>query len=196
MMMALKTYKLYGENIDLAKKVLARIKKFEININLGNNLKITVDKHGYNVNELPQDMKDDLKTYEGVSQNMVETLKNYEKLSQHIKDGLKTKQKLKKWVWFDETRNELHDKNHEGENGDNIVNKGGLDGKTEDNIVTNESQIRFIREQLEEFNRKMELGRCAKLLVDEHGYNVNGLDNDMKEALKTCELVNSLKKLR
>merc|ERR1712081_118200 len=104
MMMALKTYKLYGENIDLAKKVLARIKKFEININLGNNLKITVDKHGYNVNELPQDMKDDLKTYEGVSQNMVETLKNYEKSSQHIKDGLNTKQKVKKCMWIDMTR--------------------------------------------------------------------------------------------
>ena len=126
---ALNTYKLYGKNMDLAKKVLARIKKFERNIKLGNNLKITVDKHGYNVNELPQDMKyglktydklpqnmkDDLKTYEDVSQNMVETLKNYEKLSQ-------------KWVWFDETRNELHDKNHEGENGDDIVNWVGLMG--------------------------------------------------------------------
>ena len=131
MMVALKTYKLYGKNMDLAKKVLARIKIFEQNIKLGNYLKITVDKHGYNVNELPQDMKyalktydklpqnlkDDLKTYEGVSRNMVETLKNYEKSSQHIKDGLKTKQKLKKWVWFDEPRNELHDKNHEGEMG-------------------------------------------------------------------------------
>ena len=51
-------------------------------------------------------------------------------------DGLKTKQKVKKCMWIDMTRNELHDKNHEGENGDNIVNKGGLDGKTEDNIVT------------------------------------------------------------
>ena len=116
-----------------------------------------------------------------------------------------------------------HIKNHEGENGDNIVNKGGLDGKTEDNIVTkgvhdgktednivnkgvldgktednivtNGSQIRFTHEQLEEFNRKMELGRCGKLLVDKHGYNVNGLDNDMKEALKSYELVNSLKKI-
>ena len=117
---ALKTYKLYGKNMDLAKKVLARIKIFERNIKLGNYLKITVDKNGYNVNELPQDMKyglktydklpqnlkDDLKTYEGVSQNMVETLKNYEKSSQYIKDGLKTKQKLKKWVWFDEPRND------------------------------------------------------------------------------------------
>ena len=245
MIVALKIYELYGKNMDLAKKVLARIKIFERNIKLGNYLKITVDKNGYNVNELPQDMKyglktydklpqnlkDDLKTYEGVSRNMVETLKTYDKLPQNLKDDLKTKQKLKKWVWFDEPRNELHDKNHEGENGDNIVNKGGfdgktednivnkgvfdgkteddivnkgvLDGKTEDNIVTNGSQIRFTREQLEEFNRKMELGRCAKLLVDEHGYNVNGLDNDMKEALKSYELhgetkseiVNSLKKI-
>ena len=124
-----------------------------------------------------------------------------------------------------------HIKNHEGENGDNIVNKGGLDGKTEDNIVTKgvhdgktednivnkgvldgktEDNIvtkwvkkRFTHEQLEEFNRKIELGRCGKLLVDKHGYNVNGLDNDMKEALKTYELHgetkseigNSLKKI-
>ena len=77
---------------------------------------------------------------------------------------------------------------HDGKTEDNIVNKGVLDGKTEDNIVTNGSQIRFTREQLEEFNRKMELGRCGKLLVDKHGYNVNGLDNDMKEALKIYEL--------
>ena len=105
MIVALKIYELYGKNMDLAKKVLARIKIFERNIKLGNYLKITVDKHGYNVNELPQDMKyalktydklpqhlkDDLKTYEGVSWNMVETLKNYEKLSQYIRDSLKTK---------------------------------------------------------------------------------------------------------
>ena len=150
MIVALKIYELYGKNMDLAKKVLARIKIFERNIKLGNYLKITVDKNGYNVNELPQDMKyglktydkllqnlkDDLITYEGVSQNMVETLKTYDKLPQNLKDDLITKQKLKKWVWFDEPRNDLDDKNHEGENGDNIVNKGGLDGKTEDNIVT------------------------------------------------------------
>ena len=86
--------------------------------------------------KLPQNLKDDLKTYEGVSQNMVETLKTYDKLPQNLKDDLITKQKLKKWVWFDEPRNDLDDKNHEGENGDNIVNKGGLDGKTEDSIVT------------------------------------------------------------
>merc|ERR1711954_390801 len=113
MIVALKIYELYGKNMDLAKKVLARIKIFEGNIKLGNYLKITVDKHGYNVNELQQDMKyalktydklaqnlkDDLKTYEGVSRNMVETLKTYDKLPQNLKDDLKTKQKLKKWVW-------------------------------------------------------------------------------------------------
>ena len=39
-----------------------------------------------------------------------------------------------------------------------------------------------------EFNRKIELGRYVKLLVDQHGFNENGLDNDMKDALKTYEL--------
>ena len=55
-------------------------------------LKLKVDKHGFNVNGLSQDMKDALKTYnelpqhmkaaqktlEGLSQDMTETLKNYE----------------------------------------------------------------------------------------------------------------------
>merc|ERR1711954_24510 len=140
MIVALKIYKLYGKNMDLANKVLAWIKIFERNIKLGNYLKITVDKDGYNVNEFPQDMKyalktydklpqhlkDDLKTYEGVSQNMVETLKTYDKMPKNLKDDLITKQKLKKWVWFDEPRNDLDDKNHEGENEDNILTKGLL----------------------------------------------------------------------
>ena len=135
-------------------------------------MKITVDKHGYNVNELPQDMKDalktydmlpqhmkdDLKTYEDVSQNMVETLKNYEKLSQ-------------KWVWFDETRNELHDKNHEGENGDNIVNKGGLDGIATDFLNGNNLKEDVKREvdniknraalEIQKLNKKQEI-KCRE----------------------------------
>ena len=42
--------------------------------------------------------------------------------------------------------------------------------------------------QMEEFDRKMELGRYVKLVVDKHGYNENGLRNDTKEALKTYKL--------
>ena len=79
-------------------------------------------------------------------------------------------------------------KKHDGKTEDNIVNKGVLDGKTEDNIVTKGPQLNFTHEQLEELNKKIELGRCVKLIVDKHGYNVNGLENELKEALKNYEL--------
>ena len=88
---------------------------------------------------------------------------------------------------------------HDGKTEDNIVTKGLHDGKTEDNIVTNGSQIRYTEEQyialkkkvtaqMEEFDRKMELGRNLNKIMNESGYNENGLDNDMKEALKTYKL--------
>merc|ERR1711954_26586 len=79
---------------------------------------------------------------------------------------------------------------------DNVVTKGVHDGKTGDNIGTNEEQISCIDEELEkrvsakmeEFNRKIELGRKLNKIMDKHGYNENGLDNDMMVALKTYEL--------
>ena len=66
-------------------------------------------------------------------------------------------------------------------------------------VVNKQSQIRYTDEkfiavkkrvfaELEEFDRKMELGRYVKLVVDKHGVNENGLGNDTKEALKTYEL--------
>ena len=96
-----------------------------------------------------------------------------------------------------------HMKKHDVKTEDNDVTKGLHDGKTEDDIGTNEEQISCIDEELEksvsaqmdEFDRKMELGRYVKLVVDKHGYNVNGLDNDMKEALKTYELHGETKSL-
>ena len=42
--------------------------------------------------------------------------------------------------------------------------------------------------KMKEFNRRIEMGRIIKLLVDKYGYNGNGLDNDMMEALKTYKL--------
>ena len=75
---------------DLAKRVLAQIKEFNRKIKLGINLKLTVDKHGYNVNRLSQDMKYALKTYEGLSQHMKDALKPYEGLSQIMMETLKT----------------------------------------------------------------------------------------------------------
>ena len=88
---------------------------------------------------------------------------------------------------------------NDGKKGDNIVTKELADEKTENNIVSNGEHIRYTDEkfiavkkrvfaELEEFDRKMELGRYVKLVVDKHGVNENGLGNDTKEALKTYEL--------
>ena len=41
---------------------------------------------------------------------------------------------------------------------------------------------------MEEFNWEIELERCVKLGVDTNGYNENGLENELKDALKTYEL--------
>ena len=87
-------------------------------------------------------------------------------------------------------------------NEDNIVNKGlndvgtdhnisnmGLDDrKTENNVENNEELEKKVSAQMEEFNRKMELGRKLNKIMDKHGYNVNGLDNDMIEALYIYKL--------
>ena len=94
---------------------------------------------------------------------------------------------------------ERHIKKHERKTEDNIITKGLHDGKTEDNVANNEEQISCTSERFmglekilhaknKEFNRKIEMGRNIKLHVDKHGYNENGLDNDMMVALKTYEL--------
>ena len=105
-----------------------------------------------------------------------------------------------------------HMKKHEGENEDNImteglhyvgrydniVTKGENDQKTENNVTTNEEQISCTdgelekREsaEMEEFNRKIELGRKLNKILNKHGFNENIFesDKDMKEALKTYKL--------
>ena len=45
-----------------------------------------------------------------------------------------------------------------------------------------------VYDEMEEFNRKIELGRKVKFILDTNGYNTNGLENELKEALKTFEL--------
>ena len=52
----------------------------------------------------------------------------------------------------------------------------------------NEKLEKRVYAEMEEFNRKIELGRCVKLVVDTNGYNANGLENELKEALTTYEL--------
>ena len=77
---------------------------------------------------------------------------------------------------------------------DNIVSKELDNEKTENNVTTNGENIRYAEEkiiavekrvfaEMGEFDRKMELGRYVKLVVDKHGYNENGLENNIKEAL-------------
>ena len=82
-----------------------------------------------------------------------------------------------------------------------VVNMGLHEGKivNDDEDVTNGEQISYTSEkfiglekrvfaQINEFNRKIELGRNLKLIVDKDGLIENGLDNGMKEALQTYKL--------
>ena len=76
--------------ITLENEVLADLKEFNRKIELGQKVKLIVDKHEVNVNGLSQDMKDALKTYEGLSQHTKDALKPYEGLSQDMMETLKT----------------------------------------------------------------------------------------------------------
>ena len=45
-----------------------------------------------------------------------------------------------------------------------------------------------IIDEVNEFERKVELGRKLKMIINKHGFNINALHVDKKEALKTYEL--------
>ena len=66
--------------------------------------------------------------------------------------------------------------------------------RNEDNVVTNGQKISCkelenrVIAQMEEFERKIELGRKLKIIVNKHNFNVNGLVKDMKDALDIYEL--------
>ena len=89
-----------------------------------------------------------------------------------------------------------HMKKHELGNDDNVVTKGFHDGKTNDNdVITNGQQISCTNEKFialekkviglnKEFNRKIELGRNLKSIVDKHGFNENIFECDMKKEIK------------
>ena len=97
-------------------------------------------------------------------------------------------------------------KKHERGNEDNNVTKGVDDVGRDDNIVTkglhdgktNEEQIcctdgeleKRESAEMEEFNRKIELGRKLNKILNKHGFNENIFEweKDMKEALKTYKL--------
>ena len=71
-----------------------------------------------------------------------------------------------------------HMKRHEGKNANNVVTKGLHDGK----IGNDEELENRVIAQMNEFERKMELGRKVKVIVNKHNFNVNGLEKDMKDA--------------
>ena len=83
-----------------------------------------------------------------------------------------------------------HMKKHGGKAGneDNVVTNG--QGTTLGNSIRdNEKQLEnMIIAQMKEFERKIELGRQLKTIVNRHNFNVNGLQRDMKEALDIYEL--------
>ena len=45
-----------------------------------------------------------------------------------------------------------------------------------------------VRSYVDEFNRKIEIGRNLKIIINKHGFNTHALPENMKEALKTYEL--------
>ena len=96
-----------------------------------------------------------------------------------------------------------HMKRHEEKTGheDNVVTYGLNNGETvnEDTIITNgmkkcctsENFIGLEKKVIglnREFNRKIELGRNLKLIVDKYGFNENIFESDMKEALQTYQI--------
>ena len=97
-----------------------------------------------------------------------------------------------------------HMKIHDEKNthDDNVVTKGLHHGNTvsEDNVViTNGPKISCAHEKFialekkviglnKEFNRKIELGRNLKTIVDKHQFNENIFEGDMKDALQTYKL--------
>ena len=75
---------------------------------------------------------------------------------------------------------------------DNIVTKGLHDGKTnEEQICCTDGELEKRESaEMEEFNRKIELGRKLNKILNKHGFNENIFEweKDMKEALKTYKL--------
>ena len=45
-----------------------------------------------------------------------------------------------------------------------------------------------VESYVDEFNRKIELGRNLKIIINKRGFNTHALPENMKEALKTYEL--------
>ena len=71
--------------------------------------------------------------------------------------------------------------NNEG-TGRKVVNNGSQIRCTDEKFIAVKKRV-FA--ELEEFDRKMELGRNLNIIMNESGFNENGLRNDMKDSLNT-----------
>ena len=94
-----------------------------------------------------------------------------------------------------------HTKTHEKKTSgvDMVIEKSGIKRKIDEDGTnrietcsekcTNlEVLEKNVRSYVDEFNRKIEIGRNLKIIINKHGFNTHALPENMKEALKTYEL--------
>ena len=86
-----------------------------------------------------------------------------------------------------------HMKRHERKNEDNVVTNGQGTTLGNGKSGNDEELEKRVIAQMNEFERKMELGRKVKVIVNKHNFNVNGLEKDMKDALETYKLYGETK---
>ena len=160
-------------NEELEKKVSAQMEEFNRKIEIGRKVKFILDKHGLKKVGLSHELKDALKTYG---------------LNGETKDDMYTCTYCENVKTY-----RLHD----NEDKYKCTFCGNLSFvKTDEQweIMLNNKELydeeleKRVSSEMEEFNRKIELGRKVKFMLDKNGYNTNGLDNDMIEALKTYKL--------
>ena len=68
--------------------------------------------------------------------------------------------------------------------------RGNEEGTTLNNVkgINHEEMEKTILSEMKEFERKIEMGRFVKTVVNKHSLNVNGLERAKKDALDTYEL--------
>ena len=94
-----------------------------------------------------------------------------------------------------------HMKTHEKETSevDMVTRKSGIKRKIDEDgtnrmeassekCMNLEVLEKNVRSYVDEFNRKIEIGRNLKIIIIKHGFNTHALPENMKEALKTYEL--------
>ena len=164
-------------NEELEKKVSAQMEEFNRKIEIGRKVKFILDKHGLKKVGLSHELKDALKTYglHGETKDDMYTCTYCENVKTYRLHDNEDKYKCTfcgnlSFVKTDEQWEIM------------LNNKELYDEELEKRVSS----------EMEEFNRKIELGRKVKFILDKNGYNTNGLENELKEALKTFELNSEL----